>query len=118
MDVALLLGIGGALIAPLAVLAAQGRWQPEVGVIARGARLLLQHGSPYESQAVVTASHDPNIYNPYLPVMAIFGLPRALLGPRARHRPAGLVHAGLRGRVRGRAGGRGGARRAALDRSS
>ncbi len=81
VDVALLLGTGGALIAPLAVLARQGRWQPEVGVIARGARLLLQHGSPYESQAVVTASHDPNIYNPYLPVMAIFGLPRALLGP-------------------------------------
>ena len=81
VDVALLLGIGGALIAPLAVLAGQGRWQPEVGVIARGARLLLQHGSPYESQAVVTASHNPNIYNPYLPVMAIFGLPRALLGP-------------------------------------
>ena len=50
-------------------------------MIARGARLLLQHGSPYESQAVVTASHDPNIYNPYLPVMAIFGLPRALFGP-------------------------------------
>ncbi len=81
LDLALLLGIGGALAAPLAVLAEQGRWQPEVAVIARGARLLLQHGSPYESQAVVTASHDPNIYNPYLPVMAIFGLPRALLGP-------------------------------------
>ena len=30
---------------------------------------------------MVTASHDPNIYNPYLPVMAIFGLPRALFGP-------------------------------------
>ena len=30
---------------------------------------------------MVTASHNPNIYNPYLPVMAIFGLPRALLGP-------------------------------------
>ena len=77
----LFLGIGGALIAPLTVLAQEGRWQPEVAVIARGARLLLQHGSPYESQAVITASHDPNIYNPYLPVMAIFGLPRALLGP-------------------------------------
>ena len=80
VDLALLLGLGGALIAPLSLLAEQGRWQPEVGVIARGARLLVQHGSPYESQAVVTASHDPNIYNPYLPVMAIFGLPRALFG--------------------------------------
>ncbi len=81
VDLALLLGVGGALVAPLSLLAEQGRWQPEVGVIARGARLLVQHGSPYESQAVVSASHDPNIYNPYLPVMAIFGLPRALFGP-------------------------------------
>jgi hypothetical protein len=81
VDLALVLGVGGALLAPLALLADQGRWQPEVGVIARGARLLVQHGSPYESQAVVSASHDPNIYNPYLPVMAIFGLPRALFGP-------------------------------------
>jgi len=81
VDLALLLGVGGALFAPLSLLADQGRWQPEVGVIARGARLLVQHGSPYESQAVLTASHDPNSYNPYLPVMAIFGLPRALLGP-------------------------------------
>ncbi|HEY8042995.1 MAG TPA: glycosyltransferase 87 family protein [Streptosporangiaceae bacterium] len=81
VDLALILGVGGALLAPLSLLADQGRWQPEVGVIARGARLLVQHGSPYESQAVISASHDPNIYNPYLPVMAIFGLPRALLGP-------------------------------------
>jgi Glycosyltransferase family 87 len=81
VDLSLLLGVGGALVVPLIVLAQHSRWQPEVGVIARGARLLVQHGSPYESQAVVAASHDPNIYNPYLPVMAIFGLPRALLGP-------------------------------------
>ncbi len=81
VDLALLVGVGGALIAPMSLLAEQGRWQPEVGVIARGAQLLVQHGSPYESQAVVSASHDPNIYNPYLPVMAIFGLPRALFGP-------------------------------------
>jgi hypothetical protein len=30
---------------------------------------------------VLAASHDPNIYNPYLPLMALFGIPRALLGP-------------------------------------
>ena len=81
VDLALILSIGGALIAPLAVLAEQGRWQPEVGVIARGARLMVHHGSPYLSDAVVHATHDPNIYNPYLPVMAIFGIPRALFGP-------------------------------------
>jgi Glycosyltransferase family 87 len=81
VDLALVLSFGGALIAPLAVLAEQGRWQPEVGVIARGARLMVHHGSPYLSDAVVRATHDPNIYNPYLPVMALFGIPRALFGP-------------------------------------
>jgi hypothetical protein len=81
VDLALILGIGGALIAPLSVLAEQGRWQPEVGVIARGARLMVHHGSPYLSDAVVRATHDPNVYNPYLPVMAVFGIPRALWGP-------------------------------------
>ena len=81
VDLALILGVGGALIAPLAVLAEQGRWQPEVGVIARGARLMVHHGTPYLSDAVVHATHDPNVYNPYLPVMAVFGIPRALWGP-------------------------------------
>ena len=81
VDLALLLGAVGALVAPLYVLAAHGRWQPEVFVIARGARLLLQHGTPYESATALAVSHDPNSYNPYLPVMAIFGLPRALFGP-------------------------------------
>ena len=81
VDLALILGFGGALVAPLAVLAEQGRWQPEVGVIARGARLMVHHGSPYLSDAVVRAAHDPNVYNPYLPVMALFGIPRALFGP-------------------------------------
>ncbi len=80
VDVALVLGMVGALVAPLCVLAAHGQWQPEVFVIARGARLLLQHGSPYESARVLVGTHDPNSYNPYLPVMAIFGLPRALFG--------------------------------------
>jgi hypothetical protein len=81
VDLALVLGFAGALVAPLILLAEQGRWQPEVGVIARGARLMVHHGSPYLSDAVVRATHDPNVYNPYLPVMALFGIPRALFGP-------------------------------------
>src|ERR1022692_1232956 len=80
VDLALVLGFGGALAAPLSVLAIQGRWQPEVGVITRSARLVMMHGSPYEAPAVLAASHDPNIYNPYLPVMTLFGIPRVLLG--------------------------------------
>lgn len=80
VDLALVLCFGGALAAPLSVLAILGRWQPEVGVITRSARLLVMHGSPYEAPAVLAASHDPNIYNPYLPVMTLFGIPRVLLG--------------------------------------
>ncbi len=81
VDLALVLSFGGALAAPLSVLAIQGEWQPEVGVIAQSARLMVQHGSPYETPAVLAAAHNPNIYDPYLPVMTVFGLPRALLGP-------------------------------------
>lgn len=81
VDLGLVIGLGGALAAPLSLLAIRGRSEPEVGVIARGARLLVHHGSPYEGSAVIAASHNPNIYNPYLPVMALFGIPRALFGP-------------------------------------
>jgi hypothetical protein len=60
--------------------AATGRGQPEVVVIARSARALVAHHSPYASPASLAAVHDPNAYNPYLPVMALFGVPRALFG--------------------------------------
>src|ERR1700728_2174239 len=79
VDLARVISFGGALVAPLATLAIQGRWQPEVGVITQSARLLVHHGTPYEAPAVLAASHNPNIYDPYLPVMTLFGLPRVLL---------------------------------------
>lgn len=80
VDGALALGLGGALLVPLGWLAVQGRQQPEVSVITRSALLLIHHGTPYQSTAALAASHDPNSYNPYLPVMTLFGLPRALAG--------------------------------------
>ncbi len=80
VDLALALGLCGALLVPLGWLAAQGRQQPEVSVIVRSAELLIHHGTPYQSTAALAASHDPNSYNPYLPVMTLFGLPRALAG--------------------------------------
>ena len=49
-------------------------------MIIRSAQLLIHHGTPYQSAAALAASHDPNSYNPYLPVMTLFGLPRALAG--------------------------------------
>ncbi len=80
IDLALLLSVGGALITPLFWNAATGQHQPEVSVIARSAKQLVHHHSPYQTAAALAAAHDPNAYNPYLPVMSIFGIPRALFG--------------------------------------
>lgn len=73
--VAALTALVGAALVPLAVLALQGRRQSEVGVVERSAQLLLHTGSPYLAHPVQVSD-----YNPYLPGMALFGLPRALLG--------------------------------------
>jgi 4-amino-4-deoxy-L-arabinose transferase-like glycosyltransferase len=81
IDVALLLSASGALVTPLFMNAASGRKQPEVAVIARSAKQLVTHHSPYLSAASLAAVHNPNAYNPYLPVMSLFGIPRALFGP-------------------------------------
>ncbi len=80
IDLALLLAIGGALVAPLFWNAATGRRQPEVSVINRSAFQLVHHHSPYQSAASLASVHDPNAYNPYLPVMSLFGVPRAIFG--------------------------------------
>jgi Glycosyltransferase family 87 len=77
-DLALALAFLGGLVVPLATLAARSLWQPEVWVVARSGMTLLHQGTPYADPAVLAGATDPNAYNPYLPVMALFGLPRAL----------------------------------------
>ena len=89
--------LAGALAGPLVQLAAQGRNMPEVSVIEHAAALLLHQGSPY---ALTAQQALPGFlrYNPYLPVMTIFGLPHALAGPGVLTDPrlwAGAVFAGL-----------------------
>src|SRR5713226_5930261 len=74
------ISLGGALIAPLTWMALTGVRQPEVAVIIRSAILFLHHGSPYQGAAAITAAQDPNAYNPYLPALAVFGVPHALFG--------------------------------------
>jgi hypothetical protein len=64
----------------MAVMVTRNLRQPEVDVVARSASMLIHHGTPYASSAALAATTDPNAYNPYLPVMALFGVPRALLG--------------------------------------
>ena len=83
IDLALLVSLGGALVTPLFWNAATGSRQPEVGVIQRSASELVHHHSPYQSVATLASVHNPNAYNPYLPVMSLFGIPRALFGPSA-----------------------------------
>ncbi|NEB03067.1 glycosyltransferase 87 family protein [Streptomyces sp. SID13726] len=65
----------GAVLVPLALLVASGAAQSEVGVVERSGDLLLHTGSPY-----LPDPHRTVEYNPYLPGMALFGVPRALLG--------------------------------------
>jgi hypothetical protein len=78
VDLALLIAISGAVVAPLIWMASTGQAQPEVAVIVRSANLLVRHGDPYQSQTQIAVTHDPNSYNPYLPALTLFGLPRAV----------------------------------------
>jgi hypothetical protein len=73
--VPLLVSLAGAMAAPVVWLATRVAPTAEVQVISRSAVLLLRHGTPYLPQADFTSYLS---YNPYLPVMAVFGLPRAL----------------------------------------
>ncbi|MET8700847.1 glycosyltransferase 87 family protein [Kitasatospora sp. NPDC004723] len=67
--------LAGAVLAPLLLLVATGQGQSEVAVIERSGELLLRHGTPYLAEPHTVAE-----YTPYLPGMALFGLPRALFG--------------------------------------
>jgi hypothetical protein len=77
---AVLAALCGAALAPLGWMAAAGQAQPEVGVIVRSAALFLHRGTPYLSAAALASAHSPNAYDPYLPALIVFGMPRALLG--------------------------------------
>ncbi|MGW6589763.1 hypothetical protein [Streptomyces globisporus] len=68
--------VAGAVLLPLLWLLAVDRAQLEVRVVARSAGLLLAEGTPYLQHPVV-----PTDFNPYLPGMAVFGLPEAVAGP-------------------------------------
>ncbi len=69
------LALTGAVALPLAYLTLTARAQTEVAVIERAGSLLLHHGTPYLAHPEVV-----NDYTPYLPGMALFGVPRTLLG--------------------------------------
>ncbi len=80
VDVALGIAICGAILVPLLWMVLTGHGEPEVGVVANSAKTLIKHGTPYKSSKVLATTTDPNQYNPYLPLMAVFGVPQAMLG--------------------------------------
>ncbi|WP_369358976.1 glycosyltransferase 87 family protein [Streptomyces sp. cg2] len=71
----LILALTGSVVLPLLMLVLAGRAQLEVTVVERSGDLLLHSGSPY-----IPAPTTVDGYNPYLPGMAVFGLPHALFG--------------------------------------
>jgi len=75
---AVLVSLGGAVAAPLAWMAVTGLAQPEVGVIIRSAAMLVHRGTPYLSPAALAAAHTWRAYDPYLPALIVFGVPRVL----------------------------------------
>jgi hypothetical protein len=75
-----LISLAGALLAPLAWMALTRLGQPEVYVIIRSARMLVHTGTPYASPAALAATHNWMAYDPYLPALIVFGVPRVLSG--------------------------------------
>ena len=80
LDLALVISLAGALVGPMWLMAADHLQQPEVQVINQSAAQLLHRGTPYAGPAVLATAHNPNVFDPYLPVMTAFGVPRVLLG--------------------------------------
>jgi hypothetical protein len=70
----LTVAVAGALVAPLLWLAALMPAPAEVLVLTHGASHLVKYGTPYLPPGQLV---DWKLYNPYLPVMEIFGLPRS-----------------------------------------
>ncbi len=73
--VPLLSALAVALLAPMAWLAIRDPATADVSVVTRSAVLLLRYGSPYLGAGKLATWQS---YNPYLPAMAIFGLPSAI----------------------------------------
>jgi phosphatidylinositol alpha-1,6-mannosyltransferase len=70
----LAVALGGALVAPLFWLVTRVPATAEVLVIGRSATHVLKYGTPYLPPSEL---HNWKSYNPYLPVMELFGLPRS-----------------------------------------
>jgi hypothetical protein len=73
--VPLLIGLAGAVIVPAILIAVHWPGSGETAVVTRAATLLLHHGNPYLLSGHLRSAQA---YNPYLPGMSVFGLPKAI----------------------------------------
>jgi hypothetical protein len=73
--VSLIVALAGAFAVPAALLPDNLGPTSEVRVVARAASLWLAHGTPYLASGQLVSWRS---YDPYLPGMSLFGLPRAL----------------------------------------
>src|SRR6516225_5569791 len=80
VSLAVLISLAGAVAAPLAWMAVSGMAQPEITVIIRSAAMFVHQGTPYASPAALAAAHSWHAYDPYLPALIVFGVPRAFAG--------------------------------------
>ena len=80
ISLAVLFSLAGAVAAPLTWMAVTGMAQPEVAVIIRSAAMLVHQGTPYASPAALAAAHSWRAYDPYLPALIVFGIPRVFTG--------------------------------------
>ncbi|MCB5164139.1 glycosyltransferase 87 family protein [Streptomyces bambusae] len=80
---AVVTALAGAVVLPLGYLLLTGGAQSEVGVVERAGRLLVEQGTPYLADPQTVGE-----VTPYLPGMALFGLPRVVFGDGG---PAGRV---------------------------
>jgi Glycosyltransferase family 87 len=71
---ALLVAVALALVAPLTWLSVKGPLTAGMIVVGRSAELLIGHGLPYLPPDQLSSWLS---YNPYLPLMALFGMPKA-----------------------------------------
>jgi hypothetical protein len=76
VSLAVLISLAGAAAAPLGWMAVTGVAQPEIAVIIRSAAMLVHQGTPYASPAALAAVHSWHAYDPYLPALIVFGIPR------------------------------------------
>jgi hypothetical protein len=76
VSLAVLISLAGAVAAPLGWMAVTGMAQPEIAVIIRSAAMLVHRGTPYASPAALAAAHSWHAYDPYLPALIAFGIPR------------------------------------------